>query len=156
MLALSATTEYAIRALKCLARGDCQTKHVSDIARCTGVPRPYLAKVLSTLSRASLVQTKRGYLGGISLARGAEDISLLQIVEAIEGETWLADCLLGRDDCGVHADCPVHEFWARIRVEITEQFQNSSLASLVTCKHARSTATRKVAGRCSQPSCAHH
>lgn len=154
MLALSTTTEYTIKALKCLARGDCPTKHVSDIARCTGVPRAYLAKVLSTLSRAGLVQTKRGYQGGISLARGAEDISLLQIVEAIEGKHWLAECLLGLDDCGVHTDCPVHEFWARIRLEIIEQFRKTSLASLATCNQARSNRARKSAVRGRQSGCA--
>lgn len=157
MLALSATTEYAIRALKCLARGDCPTKHVTDIAHCTGVPKAYLAKVLSTLSREGLVRTKRGYQGGISLARPAEDISLLRIVEAIEGKQWLAECLLGMDDCGVHTDCPAHDFWARIRREIIQQFGKISLASLATSKQDRSTRLqnsprreRRVACACSR------
>ena len=134
MLSLSATTGYAIKALMCLEGGDCVPRHISDIARCAGVPRAYLAKILNALSQQGLVQTKRGYRGDISLARHADDISMLQIVEAVEGEAWLAECLLGMDACEALTVCPTHDFWARIRREITEELRKTTLAAVTAYK----------------------
>ena len=137
MLSLSVTTGYAIKALACLESGDCVPRHISDIARCTGVPRAYLAKILSALAQQGLVQTKRGYCGGISLARPAEDISLLQIVEAVEGKEWIAECLLGMEGCDVLTTCPAHDFWARFRREITEELRATTLASFMASRQCR-------------------
>lgn len=134
MLSLSATTGYAIKALMCLESGECVPRHISDIARCTGVPRAYLAKILNALAQQGLVTTKRGYRGGISPARSAEDISLLQIVEAVEGGQWLGECLLGMDTCDILTTCPTHEFWERIRREITEKLATTTLASVMVSK----------------------
>ena len=134
MLSLSVTTGYAIKALMCLESSDCVPRHISDIARCTNVPRAYLAKILNTLSQQGLVQTKRGYRGGISLGRSAEDISLLPIVEAVEGGQWLGDCLLSIEECGGHTICPTRDFWARIREEITEELRKTTLAALIACQ----------------------
>lgn len=147
MLALSITTQYAIQALKCLARGSCSTQHVTDIARCTGIRKAYLAKVLTTLAQVGLVQSKRGYRGGISLARAADKISLLEIVEAVEGKEWLADCLLGMDDCGVHTNCPAHSFWSAYRRQIIHKFDSLRLADFIPC----STPPKR---RCAQRTCA--
>ncbi|MCL4788796.1 MAG: Rrf2 family transcriptional regulator [Verrucomicrobia bacterium] len=143
MLSLSVTTGYAIKALMCLESGECVPRHISDIAQCTGVPRAYLAKILNALAQQGLVTTKRGYRGGISLARSAEDISLLQIVEAVEGGQWLGECLLGMDDCGVHTNCPVHDFWASFREDITEQLRTTSLASLMASYQCRRAPTKE-------------
>ncbi len=144
MLSLSVTTGYAIKALVCLESGACVPRHISDIARCTGVPRAYLAKIFNTLSQQGLVRTKRGYHGGISLARDAAEISLLQIVESIEGEKWLGECLLGQDDCGVHTNCPAHDFWSRIRREITDELRHTTLAALMAAKRHRHPANATV------------
>lgn len=136
MLSLSVTTGYAIKALMCLASENCPTRHISDIADCTGVPKAYLAKILNALSQEGLVQTKRGYRGGISLARPAEDISLLQIVEAVEGGEWFGDCLLGLEGCDVLTTCPTHDFWMRFRQEITKELRKTTLASMLASKQA--------------------
>jgi Rrf2 family protein len=134
MLSLSVTTGYAIKALMCLESGDCVLRHISDLAQCSGVPRPYLAKIINALSQHGLVSTKRGYHGGIALARAARDISLLEIVEAVEGNQWLGECLLGMDTCDIFTICPTHDFWARIRREITEELRTTTLASVIASK----------------------
>lgn len=144
MLSLSVTTGYAIRALMCLESGDCVPRHISDIARSTGVPRAYLAKILNTLSQQGLVQTKRGYRGGISLARSAQEISLLQIVEAVEGKAWLAECLLGMDACDILTICPTHTFWARIQQEITEELRKTTLAAVIASKQCDGQQAKEV------------
>lgn len=144
MIALSLTTGYAIKALTCLASGDCPLRPIHDIARCTGVPRAYLPQILRALARKRLVHTKRGYHGGISLARNAEDISPLQIVEAVEGKKWIAACLLGMEGCDAITTCPTHKFWARIRQEIIEELRKTSLAALMAASRRRGPHTREI------------
>lgn len=137
MLSLSQTTGYAIKALSCLDSGDCPTHHISDIARCAGVPRPYLAKIINSLSRAGLVTTKRGYRGGVRLARAADDVSLLEVVEAVEGQDWIGDCLLGIEACSILVCCPTRDFWQRIRQEITAELRRMTLASVLALKRSK-------------------
>ncbi|ODU25246.1 MAG: hypothetical protein ABS95_00530 [Verrucomicrobia bacterium SCN 57-15] len=150
MLSLSVTTGHAIKALNCLESGSCVRHHISDIARCAEVPRPYLAKVVNLLSRAGLVTTKRGYRGGICLARPANDISLLDVVEAIEGKGWLGECLLGLDTCNSRTQCPTHDFWVRIRREITEELRTTTLASVLAARQCGNSRTESPPEQASQ------
>ena len=154
MLSLSVTAGYAIKALMCLESGDCVPRHISDIAGCTGVPRAYLAKILNALSQQGLVQTKRGYRGGISLAHNPQDISLLQIVEAVEGDQWLGGCLLGMETGDVLTICPTRDFWARIRREIIEELRKTTLASLIASRPVGRTRTQKSSKRGKPVQCA--
>lgn len=137
MLSLSRTTGYAIQALSCLESEDRHSHYVADVAKCSGVPRCYLSKIINSLSQHGLVTTKRGYRGGISLARDPADISLLEIVEAVEGEAWLGECLLGIDKCDLKVNCVTHTFWTRVRREITEELHKTSLASLIRFKEGK-------------------
>jgi Rrf2 family protein len=155
MLSLSKTTGYAVQALSCLETEACHSHCISDVAKCSRVPRSYLPKIINSLSRNGLVTTKRGYRGGISLARDPADISVLEIVEAVEGKAWLGECLLGMDDCEIRVNCVTHTFWTRIRREITKELRNISLASLIRFKDgqtarksARPSNRKKVAACC--------
>lgn len=156
MLSLSKTTAYSIQALSCLESEACSNHNIAVVAKCSGVPRSYLSKIINSLSQHGLVFTKRGYHGGITLARDPADISLLEIVEAIEGEAWLGECLLGMDECEIKVNCVTHTFWTRIRREITEELRKTSLASLIRFKRrrtarkpARLSSRRKAAACCS-------
>jgi Rrf2 family protein len=84
MLSFSQTTGYAIEALACLARHGSESMMVREIAVCTEMPFPYLSKVFHRLCEAGIVDSKRGYKGGVKLARLPEHISLLQINAAVE------------------------------------------------------------------------
>ena len=130
-MSLSQTTGYAIRALACLADKKCAGGFIHDIAECTGVPRPYLAKVLRKLNEAGLVESKRGYKGGVRLARDPADISLLDICNAIDGEDYLGNCLLGGEFCSDLRDCPTHEFWKATREKISQELARNSLAEIL-------------------------
>lgn len=134
MLSLSLTTRHALKALRCLAGGTCSTRHIADIAQCADVPRPYLAKVMALLARGGLVVSKRGYRGGIALTRAADQISLLDVIVAIEGEHWMGDCLLGLNDCHAPARCPTATMWTRVRGEIQHELTQFTLADLVECR----------------------
>jgi len=83
-LSFSQTTGYAIAALVCLARRGTESMMLREIAVCTDMPLPYLSKVLHRLCEAGMVESKRGYKGGVKLARRPEHISLLQTQRAVE------------------------------------------------------------------------
>jgi Rrf2 family protein len=131
MLCLSQTTGYAIKALGCLTAPGAPSQLIADVARCTGVPRAYLAKIFNSLARQGLVTARRGYRGGVVLARPAAEISLLAIVEAVEGKTWLGPCLLAIDECAYGHGCPTHEFWMEICEQIREKLGSTSLADVI-------------------------
>jgi Rrf2 family protein len=151
MLCLSQTTGYAIQALGCMNDPSCPSCHIADLAKCAGVPKPYLAKIVSSLSRKGLVFAKRGYHGGIHLARPPQNISLLEIVEAVEGDHWLGNCLLGFENCAKHLTCPTQVFWQRIRREIITELGQLSLADLFAAKSIDSGLARKFAPLGHQP-----
>jgi Rrf2 family transcriptional regulator, iron-sulfur cluster assembly transcription factor len=134
MMRLSRTTGYAIQAMGCMNDRSCVTHQIAAIAKCAGVPRPYLAKIIGALTRKGLVMAKRGFHGGISLARPARDISILEIVEAVEGDHWLGECLLGFDECARHKCCPTQAFWQGMRREIIKELGQLRLADVLDAK----------------------
>lgn len=91
MTTYSQTTGYAIEALACLARHSPDSMLVREIAGETEIPLPYLSKIFQRLAEAGIVESKRGYKGGVKLTRSPGEISLLQINAAAEsgkaGET---------------------------------------------------------------------
>jgi Rrf2 family protein len=118
MFGFSQTTEYAILALACIAANENCRKKVHEISACTGIPTPYLSKILHELSRSKLVDGKRGTTGGFALSCPPEQINLLQVAKAIEGEDLMPECLLGLEDCHDDGPCPTHEFWTDVRDKI--------------------------------------
>lgn len=130
MIGGSEKVRYALHAMVCLAGGSCKVRQVSDLARCAGLPRFYLAKVVQHLTRANLVRSLRGRKGGFSLARPAAEITLLQIIEAVEGRDWLPDCLLGLNPAESLRLCPVHDCWARARAELLAVLDRTRLSDL--------------------------
>lgn len=135
MLSLSQTAGYSILALSCL-----DEEHwllAQDIAERTGAPKPYLSKILHALAKADVIRAKRGYRGGFRLARPAEQISLIDIVEAVEGTAWRARCLLGLETCTDERACPTHEFWKQERARIYECLARISLKDVAEFEKAR-------------------
>lgn len=149
MLCLSNTSGYAVHALSCLRECKDQTCLVRDIASSTGIPKPYLAKIINNLNHHGLVYAKRGYRGGIALSRPPKEISLLQIVQAVEGANWIGECLLGLEDCSWRVICPTHKAWLKVRKQITEMLQSTSLADVIAFSAAaqRGTGKPRVATR---------
>jgi len=130
MLSLTQTTSYAIRALGCLDGAKDQFLQAGRIAICTGIPSPYLSKILSELTRAGFVEGKRGYRGGFRLTRAAGSIQLAEIASRFEGDAWLGSCLLGLGACAPHDPCPAHECGESVRALLREEFQRLSVADM--------------------------
>lgn len=130
MICLSQTTGYTIRALACLDDRPGRPRLIRQVAACSGVSRPYLAKILNQLVRSGLLVAKRGYRGGIALARPAGQISLLEVVKAIEGEQWIGPCLLGIGECYIGAVCPTYDLWREVRSRIETALKETTVADI--------------------------
>ncbi len=130
MLSLSQTAGYAILALCHLEPEGRELVLARDIAERTGIPKPYLSKLLNQLQHAGLLLGKRGYKGGLRLVRPAREISLYEVVSAIDGEDWRHQCVLGLPGCGCGTPCPMHDFWGAERLRIEERLRAMNLAEI--------------------------
>lgn len=128
---LSQSCGYAIRALACLADGTCTPRSARDVAACTGIPAPYLGKLLRKLVSQGLVVGKRGPGGGIHLARSGSRISLMDVAEAVDGPDVLGTCLLGAFLCDEVGVCPTKPFWDRTRPAIRAELARLSIADVL-------------------------
>ena len=127
---LSQTVEYALRAMVYLAASDEEPQPTELIAEKTKVPAPYLAKVLQNLTRKGLVRSQRGVRGGFLLARVPEDITILDVVNAVEPIQRISTCPLGLKSHGVRL-CPLHFRMDRALAMVEEAFRQSTLAEVL-------------------------
>ena len=100
------------------------------IAREKQIPPSFLAKIVSQLSVAGVVQTSRGARGGVSLARPAEDISLLEVIEAIDGPITLNECVIDASSCAFGDECPVHSIWCEAHETLVNRLKSTTFESL--------------------------
>ena len=103
---------------------------VREIAKRTGLPEPYLAKIIRQLVSAGLVRAFRGPGGGITLSRPPRAITLWDIVRTIEGSPETEPCVLGLQACSEQTPCPVHHRFASIRADTRRLMEETTLASL--------------------------
>jgi Rrf2 family protein len=129
---ISTTSEYALRALVTLAEIDeGTTMQARDLAHETNISPSYLYKILTTLRRSGLLEGARGSRGGYSLARPAEEIHLVEVVELFEAIRSKDACLLGRNEgCSDDTPCGVHEDWVRVRGAFEEFLKSKTVADL--------------------------
>ncbi len=110
---------------------------IRETSRVSGVPLPYLAKILNRLARHRLVRSKRGPSGGVMLGRPASRITVGDIVDAMGGTPEAKQCLLGLADCSDHSPCPVHENWKSIRQILNQALHQKSVSDLVQARNAK-------------------
>ncbi len=103
---------------------------VREIAKRTGLPEPYLAKIIRQLVSAGLVRAFRGPGGGITLSRPPRAITLWDILRTIEGSPETEPCVLGLQACSEQTPCPVHHQFAPIRADTRRLLEETTLASL--------------------------
>lgn len=126
----SQTVEYALRAVVHLASKPSLARTTDQIAEATRVPRAYLSKVLQSLCRAGLVESQRGIGGGISLAKSAEDLTILEVVNAVEPIQRIRSCPLGLAAHGVHL-CPLHKRLDNAMASVEKAFGETTLAEIL-------------------------
>jgi Rrf2 family protein len=127
----SQTTEYAVRAVVMLAYHHGHPPvGAAWLARQARVPASYLAKLLQKLVRAGLVVSTRGARGGFHLARPPQDISLLDVVQAVEPLERIRQCPLGlASHC--HQLCPMHARLDEAMARVEQILSSSSVAELI-------------------------
>lgn len=126
----SQTVEYALRSIVFLADHSDQPQTNQQIAGRTQVPPGYLSKVLQALGRAELVRSRRGPDGGFVLARSAEDISVLDVVNAVDPIKRIKTCPLSLEGHGTRL-CPLHRKMDDAIAEIERAFAGSTIADLL-------------------------
>jgi Rrf2 family protein len=116
--------DYAIRAVRYLAKqGSDQRVATSTVAREMQIPASFLAKIISQLSIAGLLHTSRGARGGVSLARDPKEISVLDVVEAIDGPILLNECVGDKKPCNFESDCLVHPIWQEVQESLVSRLR---------------------------------
>lgn len=124
--------DYAIRAILYLARLKPGAQAATaQIAREQHIPLTFLAKIMSQLSAAGVVRATRGAHGGVALARGADEISLLDIVETIDGPIMLNDCTLNPQTCELSDQCVVRLVWCQARADLVQRLGATSFGQLL-------------------------
>ena len=123
--------DYAVRTVLELAlhpEGECVVS--GEIARRQSIPAPFLAKTVALLAAADIVTTQRGVNGGIRLNRPANEITLLTVIEAIDGTITLNRCLRHPSECSRNRACVVHPLWLEICANFRSQLNRIHFASL--------------------------
>ncbi len=124
--------DYAVRAVLFLSKlGPDRRAATSHIAQEQQIPPSFLAKIVSQLSVAGLLQTSRGARGGVSLARTPDQISLLEVVEAIDGPILLNECVSANGACTFGDDCPMRPVWCDAQAELVERLQETFFSQFI-------------------------
>jgi Rrf2 family protein len=127
---LAKSVEYALRAVVFLAQDETRPRTTEEIARRTFVPAAYLAKVLQSLNHHGLVHSQRGVGGGIVLARPATEVTILEVVNAVDRIARIRECPLGLAAHGVRL-CPLHRRLDNALALVEEAFGATTLAEVV-------------------------
>lgn len=130
MLRLSKLTDYGTVVLAHMAREPATVYAAADVAAATRLAVPTVSKLLKCFTRAGLVTSQRGAHGGYSLARAPEQITAVQIIDAVEGPVAITQCSLGHDRCNLEAVCGVGHNWQRITLAVRDALGTVTLAQL--------------------------
>ncbi len=127
--------DYGIRSVLYLARQPYKKiSFVTEISEQYKIPRSFLAKILQKLVKAKIVRSYRGVKGGFSLARQAKDISVLDVLEAIEGRMAMNLCLSDKKKCDFSRNCPIQSVWANVQSKVVEVLKKSDFEDLSRLK----------------------
>jgi Rrf2 family protein len=127
----SSATEYAIRGLSELAgRNSDSPVMLDDLVAGTGLPRDFVAKIFQKLVRAGILRSAKGRGGGFALARPQHEVTLLDIVQAVEGPQLLDACVVGLEKCNDTMPCAQHDLYKPIRQRLKDYLTTTTLADL--------------------------
>src|SRR4051812_25267763 len=147
-LSLTQTAEYALRAMSILAlRVDQTPMRANELAAGTGVPLPYLWKIMRRMVDTGLVVSAKGHGGGFRLARPAEAISYMDILEVMGYDTRTGSCVFGWGLCRSDKPCPMHTTWSRLNESFTTWARTTTLATLGPTHPKAASSGRAPLGR---------
>jgi Rrf2 family protein len=132
-LRITTGADYAIRAmihLACLPEGTLMLRE--EIAEAERIPSSFMAKILRYLVRGQLLRSVRGVNGGFALARPPSEITLLEIVQAVEGPMQLTPCTGASEGCEHTGECPAASIWDLVQGNMQAILAHTTLESLVS------------------------
>lgn len=134
----TSTTEYAIRGLvELVVREPGQRVLLDDLVLGTTLPRDFMAKVFQKLAKAGLLHSAKGRGGGFELARPAHEMTLMDVVTAVEGAQAYDRCVVGLERCNDTMPCPQHELYKPIRQRWKDYLNTTTLADLAASLRAK-------------------
>ncbi|MDP7113349.1 MAG: Rrf2 family transcriptional regulator [Myxococcota bacterium] len=129
---ISCRGRYATRAMLDLAAADPHTPlPLSRIAERQEISRKYLQQLMSELRRAGLVRVVKGVKGGFLLARGPDEVTVGDILRALEGDLSVVECVRYQDLCPRKSVCLTHDIWARASQVLERYFDAISLGKIL-------------------------
>ncbi len=131
MLRVTKLTDYATVVLTVLAARSGEVLSASELAEQAGLEAPTVSKILKPLSQAGLVEGLRGVHGGYRLARDAGQITLVEIVEAMEGPLAITECSQDHSQCGIAQTCGVRSNWRLINDVVGDALRRVTLAQML-------------------------
>jgi Rrf2 family iron-sulfur cluster assembly transcriptional regulator len=127
---LSNTSKYAIRAVIYLAlyAGEDKKIGIKQISKELSIPTPFLGKILQTLAKHKLLASTKGPHGGFGLGKKAADITLIEIVDIIDGQDLFKKCMIRLEDCNDKEPCSAHKKYGEIRADLYNLFQKEKIS----------------------------
>ncbi len=144
MFRLSKAAEYTVRGVLYLSlKPEGEPTGIDEISKAQDVPSAYLSKLFQTLARKGFVRSMRGSNGGFVLARKIEEISFLEIIEAIEGPIFLNDCLIREGYCPKDDTCAVHDVWKEAQKRFIGYLNECTFDSLAKASKEKAQKARE-------------
>jgi len=144
---LTRAADYAVRVMVHLFGQPAHTRASrAELAVAAECPEQFLSKVLQSLTRAGLIASHRGNTGGFELPAARHDVTLLDVVEAVEGPVRLNLCLAAGDACVRQGWCPAHAVWAEAQNAMLEILRKATIRELAQRAVAAQNGGRKGAG----------
>ena len=130
MLRMSRLTDYGTVVLAHLASNDSTCISAAEVAEASGIALPTVSKLLKSLAKAELVHSTRGAHGGYRLARQPQQISAVEVIDALEGPVAITECSASNSHCDYEHHCNVGHAWQRVNIAIRRALDDISLADL--------------------------
>ncbi len=121
------TTEYAFRIMSFMATDEHKTYRVDDIYEALKIPYRFLRKQMTLMVKNKLIKSIQGKNGGYKLNKDIHEISLSEIVTAMEDPVFNSECFFGYETCLLTNHCLMHDKWAKLRNSITEILETTTL-----------------------------
>jgi len=135
MLRITKQTDYAIVLMGHLAARRDSVLNARDLSTAVALPLPTVSKILKAMTRANLVVSHRGVKGGYVIARDPSEITLTELIEALEGPIAITECLDGAPtsgDCDIESCCPTKTNWQRVNRAVRDALADIPLSTMTT------------------------
>lgn len=123
---VSQGAQYAISAIIAISKHEDKIISASELSRQLNCPAAYLSQILAKLKEPGILGSQRGLNGGVFMARNIDQISVYDVVIAIDGTEFFTSCFMGINGCGNIEPCPFHSYWSQQRENIQQWLQQTT------------------------------